>query len=311
MPAFAGDVNRAFRDCAGPLHAAGYSPLPIIPGTKRPALRSWSDYCAAPMTPERIRDYSERRPAAGLGVALGFGGVLAIDVDTVDDDKVAAICAIVPPSPVAKTGAKGWTAFYRASAPMASRHYADAQRRGILDLLGVGTQTVLPPSPHPNGFGYRWTTPDTLLTVPACQLPEIPADIAEQLREALAPWCVRPAAPAEIAVRTGPAPEGLERRRLEAAARAALMRKAGALAQTGAGGRNCALFALAAGLGRFIWHGILPFSAMEAAALHACAHNGLTKEDGRAAVLATLRQGLERAKNDPLPILQDRDKRAA
>lgn len=310
MPAMAQKVNDAFREFAGMLHAAGYSPLPLVPGTKRPALKSWSDYCATPMTPERIRDYGERRPMAGLGVALGYGNIIAVDVDTVDPAQLAAIAAVVPLSTVAKTGAKGWTAFYRSSEPMASRHYADAQRRGIVDLLGVGTQTVLPPSPHPNGFAYRWTTRETLLTVPASQLPEITADIAEQLEAALAPWCARPAAP-DFTVRTGAPPAGLERKRLEASARTALARKAAALAQTGTGGRNNGVFALAAGLGRYVWHGLLPFGALEAAALQSCDANGLLKEDGRLAVLATLGKGLARAKDDPLPILKDRPRRAA
>lgn len=301
-------LSGAFLEYAGTLRAAGYSPLPIIPGTKRPGLKEWSNYCAEPMTPERIQDYGERRPMAGLGVALGYGGVVAVDVDTVDPEQLAAIRATLPPSivsgsanHVAKTGAKGWTAFYRASSPMASRHYA-----GIVDLLGVGTQTVLPPSPHPDGFLYRWTTADTLLTVPARQLPEIPADIAEQLEAALAPWCTRPVVP-DIKSRTGAPPAGLERKRLEASARAALARKAAALAQTGKGGRNNAVFALAAGLGRYVFHGLLPFGALEAAALQACADNGLLREDGRLAVLATLGKGLARSKDDPLPILKERN----
>lgn len=310
MPATAQKVNGAFREFAAALHAAGYSPLPIVPGTKRPALRAWSDFCAMPMTPERIRDYSDRRRGAGLGIALGYGGVLAVDVDTVDAEQLAAIRAILPPSTVTKAGAKGWTSFYRASSPIASRHYADAQKRGILDLLGVGTQTVLPPSSHPNGSAYRWTTAETLLTVPAARLPEIPEDIAERLEAALSPWCARPVAP-DITVRIGAPPAGLERRRFEAAARAALARKADALAQTGTGGRNNGVFALAAALGRYVWHGLLPFATLEAAALQACAHNKLLKEDGRLAVLATLNKGLARAKDDPLPMLKDRPRRAA
>lgn len=75
-------VNSTFREFAASLRAVGYSPLPVLPGTKRPALRSWSDYCDVPMTAERITDHGERRQLAGLGVARGYGRVIALDVDT-------------------------------------------------------------------------------------------------------------------------------------------------------------------------------------------------------------------------------------
>ncbi|MEJ2125140.1 MAG: bifunctional DNA primase/polymerase [Alphaproteobacteria bacterium] len=305
------EIAYPFRDHAAQLHAAGYSPIPIIPGTKRPALLSWSDYCTSPLTLARIQDYAARHPTAALGIALGLGGVVAVDVDTVDPEQCAAINAVLPASPVVKTGAKGFTAFYRASAPITSRHFADTQRRGILDLLSVGTQTVLPPSAHPAGHNYGWLSAETLATVSVDHLPELPTNIAEQLEEALEPWCARKTDLPELRIRTGAPPVGLEQKRFKASARAGLARKAAALAEMGEGGRNNTLFALAAGLGRYVFHGILPYAALEAAALQACAANGLLKEDGRPAVLATLHKGLARAKDDPLPMLKDRTRRTA
>lgn len=305
------EIAYPFREYAAQLHVAGYSPIPIIPGTKRPALRSWSNFCETPLTPERIRDYAERHPTAALGIALGYGGVVAVDVDTVEPEQCAAINAVLPASPVVKTGAKGFTAFYRTSAPITSRHFADTQRRGILDLLSVGTQTVLPPSPHPAGHNYGWLSSMAIAAVQANHLPELPANIAEQLEEALGAWCTRETDLPELRIRTGAPPAGLERRRFEACARAGLARKAAALARTSEGGRNNTLFALAAGLGRYVFHGIMPYATLEAAALEACAVNGLLKEDGRPAVLATLHKGLARSKDDPLPILKDRARRIA
>jgi hypothetical protein len=51
---------------------------------------------------------------------------------------------------------------------------------------------------------------------------------------------------------------------------------------------------------------LLPFSALEKAALAASEVNGLLKEDGRLAVLATLHKGIARAKGDALPLLAER-----
>jgi len=84
-------TDGAFRMFAEALLDAGYSPLPIMPGRKKPALREWSDFCAAPMTRERIQSYGARWPRASLGVALGFAGVVALDVDTEDEGQLAAI----------------------------------------------------------------------------------------------------------------------------------------------------------------------------------------------------------------------------
>jgi hypothetical protein len=242
-----------------------------------------------------------------LGVALGYAGVIALDIDTEDAAQLAAIRAAVPASPVAKAGAKGFTAFYRAApgAGIASRHFAAGRKQGICDLLSTGTQTVLPPSPHPAGHAYRWLTPDTLLTVQARELPEAPADIAGRLENALAPWMPRPRFDARHERRNSP-PAGHERRRLAAFAKAGLARKARELASTAEGGRNNTLFTLAAGLGRYVFHGLLALGALEKAALAACEANGLLKEDGRLAVLATLHKGIARAKGDALPVLAER-----
>ena len=297
----------AFRLAAEALLDAGYSPLPVIPGQKKPALRAWSNFCAAPMARDRIRDYAARWPRASLGLALGYAGVIALDVDTEDASQLAAIRAALPPFAVAKAGAKGFTAFYRApfGALIPSRHFADTQKRAIVDLLSTGTQTVLPPSPHPAGHAYRWLTPATLLTVPARDLPELPADIAARLEAALAPWLPRRQFEAAHSLRDGP-PEGSELRRLTAFAEAGLARRVRELAAVAEGGRNNALFSLAAGLGRFVFHGVLRLGAFEAACIAACEANGLLRDDGRLAVLATLHKGLGRAKDDRLPVLKNR-----
>ena len=300
-------TDGAFRMFAEALLDAGYSPLPIVPGRKKPALREWSNYCAAPMTPGRIQDYGARWPRASLGVALGFAGVVALDVDTEDAAQLAAIRAAVPASPVAKAGAKGFTAFYRAApgAVIPSRHFAAGRKQPICDLLSTGTQTVLPPSPHPAGPAYRWLTVDTLLTIPARELPEAPADLAGCLEDALARWMPRPRFDASNERRTTP-PAGHELRRLTAFAKAGLARKARELASTAEGSRNNMLFVLGAGLGRYVFHGVLSADALEKAALAACEANGLRREDGRLAVLATLHSGIARAKGDHLPQLAER-----
>ncbi len=300
-------VNGAFRLFAEALLDAGYSPLPIVPSRKKPALREWSNFCAAPMLRTRIQSYGARWPRASLGLALGYAGVIALDVDTEDAAQLAAICAVVPASPVAKAGAKGFTAFYRAApgAVIPSRHFAADRNQGICDLLSTGTQTVLPPSPHPAGHAYRWLAADTLLIVPASELPEAPADLAGRLEDALAPWMPQRQFNASYEQRAAPA-AGHERRRLAAFAKSALSAWTARMAETPEGARNNTLFALGCQLGKYVFHGLLNAAVLEAAALAACAANGLLREDGRLAVLATLHKGIARAKGDAQPALRER-----
>jgi hypothetical protein len=78
------------------------------------------------------------------------------------------------------------------------------------------------------------------------------------------------------------------------------------LAETAEGCRNNTLFALGCLSGKYIFHGLLDAAVIEAAALAACAANGLLREDGRLAVLATLHSGIARAKGDGLPALSER-----
>ena len=89
-------MNGPFRIFAEALLDAGYSPLPVIPGRKKPALRAWSNFCVEPMPRSRIKDYGARWPRASLGLALGYAGVIALDVDTGDAAQLAAIRATVP-----------------------------------------------------------------------------------------------------------------------------------------------------------------------------------------------------------------------
>ncbi len=167
---------------------------------------------------------------------------------------------------------------------------------------------MLPPSPHPAGHAYRWLTVDTLLTVQARELPEAPADIAGRLESALAPWMPRRQFNASYELRAAP-PAGHERRRLTAFAKSALSAWTARLAETPEGARNNTLFALGCLFGKYVFHGLLYAAVIEAAALAACAANGLLREEGRLAVLATLHKGIARAKGDALPALRERPRK--
>ena len=89
-------MQNPFCKAALQLLAAGCSPIPILPGTKRPALSGWQRLCDAPLTLQEIERYARSPIAYGIGVALGFNGLVAIDIDTDDAEIVAAIRAVLP-----------------------------------------------------------------------------------------------------------------------------------------------------------------------------------------------------------------------
>lgn len=182
----------------------GYSPLPIgpwgepewSPKGKEPGrldvnragepewyrLKNWQLFCGRQAHP-KIVEYWSNWPDAGVGIATGFGGLVAIDID--DDSLIDAISAVLPPIMVAKRGRKGFTALYRAAEPLPSKNYRTADKRGLLDFLSVGKQTVLPPTAHPAGGQYEWITERTLLDTSTAELPEITSAHVIEMEEAL------------------------------------------------------------------------------------------------------------------------------
>ncbi|OSM04163.1 AAA family ATPase [Magnetofaba australis] len=180
----------------------GIPVLPIIPGTKRPGffdsdrqrwegLRKWQQYCAQMPTEEQIVPWLDW-PEAGICIPLGkASGIIALDRDTERPDIVAALDRIIPLSPCAKRGKKGWTAFYRYNGERPHRWKLSRDSAPVLELLSHGTQTVIPPTIHPDtGMAYDWVSPDTLLDVALDELPILPADFVSCVEEALNPFRV-------------------------------------------------------------------------------------------------------------------------
>lgn len=158
---------------AGPLRELGYSPIPIGPGTKKPGayvgnswdnLTRWTRYCAM-QAPEFQHAQWERWPDAGVGIAHGF--VVAVDVDTDRADVAEAVRSALPIPPARKRGRKGYTGYFRPGDDIdelgARVRFHDADGTIVLELLLEGSQSVIPPSIHPDtGEPYRWIGEEAL-----------------------------------------------------------------------------------------------------------------------------------------------------
>lgn len=218
----------------------GYSPIPIIPGTKRPAIGQWSTACHEPFDEETREKFACSREPFGLGIALGFNDVVGLDLDVEDQDIVNALGSKLPTTPMKKRGAKGATGFFRLPNPV-SRRFRDRNGRMLIEVLGPGCQTVLPPTQHPSGRSYEWIGQSSLLEVRADELPYLPGDIFTRIESALRSWL--PVSPAPNAAA---APMRQRGRYLDAVVR----RRANELARTAEGGRNAELNAAAYRLAR-------------------------------------------------------------
>jgi hypothetical protein len=303
--------RNAFAYAESELRRNGYSPIPILPNTKRPALAGWSAHCGSVMTGTAIGRYATSRLAYGIGVALGYGGLIGIDLDSEDAGVTAAIRAILPTSPVAKRGARGRTDFYRdPTNSFRPRKFKASDGAMLVEVLATGNQTVIPQSIHPTtGEPYEWLRDATLFDTPVDELPMVSPAICERLAGALFPWTRTPSRPALQVSTARTARDLSDRERVSQSryARAILDRDAVSLASMRPNtGRNVAVFRLACRLGRWVHHGLISVDEVVGAIMEACERSGLIREDGRRSVLATIASGLRKSVGDTLPDLERR-----
>jgi P4 family phage/plasmid primase-like protien len=170
-----------FGDWAEKYIDSGFSVIPVR--GKRAFITNWTLYCSERPSQGVLTEWLAIYQNSGLGVCLGpASGIIGVDLDT-DDARIVSIAKdILPPSPVIKTGQKGWTAFYKFSGQRSfSIKSGNVQ---LFDILSTGRQTVLPPSVHPEtNAPYRWTTQDSLLSI-GDDLPALGEDVLELLAHA-------------------------------------------------------------------------------------------------------------------------------
>jgi hypothetical protein len=91
MPADDWSIARGFSRC----YALGWSPLPLVPETKRPPFKSWPARCIVPLTDEELQRLY--RPGHELGVCCGYGGLVVADVDAGGDKARALLQELLGP----------------------------------------------------------------------------------------------------------------------------------------------------------------------------------------------------------------------
>jgi len=159
----------AFGREAQKYYDAGYSVIPIDEGTKAPKgadLKNWSSFCATQPSTKNRELFASKYGDHGIGLTLGMerkpGFILgAIDVDR--DDLVAAVEELLDHPICAKKGRKGITFLCLAEKGIKKTMFPDCDGKGAIDILLYGSQTVIPPSLHPDTEKpYHWRGPSLL-----------------------------------------------------------------------------------------------------------------------------------------------------
>ncbi len=201
--------NVAFDHVAAPLHALGYSPVPLV--GKIPRITEWTvKFCQSRPTSDEIANEWGRAARGkvrfdGVGIAC-HSGVIFIDID-VDDwlPVYTRLCEIIPnlDQCPAVIGRRGIKLMLRAADGINHREWniALASTNDVLEILAHGRQGVIAPTLHPKtGKPYIWRNEAvTPMTVPAAELPVISAEHVAAIRTAFPPAAKKSEVKAKLA----------------------------------------------------------------------------------------------------------------
>lgn len=157
--------------------------IPLMKEHKRPAIHRWQTYADIMPTEEERAAWLSNFPDGNIGLPMGpASGLVAIDIDTEDQNVIRVLESVLPPSPWVRVGRKGSVRVYRFSGQRTTR-IKGADGGMICEILSKGTQFVLPPSIHPD-TKMPYTANCDLVDVLAI-VPELPLHFEDILRGAL------------------------------------------------------------------------------------------------------------------------------
>lgn len=186
-----------FKLLANQYRDLGFNPVPIRPGSKSPAPSGWQ---TGRQPDETFNNWIGNYETHGLGVLCGTpleallnGGVelrgqylIAVDVDRDDmSEPVRHALRVHEKNLCAKRGKKGLTIFVRGDSTQVnkkiSRREEDGRRRTLVEILAAGSQTVIPPTIHPDtNEPYKWIGAD-LMKASMRTLPEINDSVMDEI----------------------------------------------------------------------------------------------------------------------------------
>lgn len=171
-----------FREFAPAYWDAGIPAMPLKTRSKAPILSEWTAYGTHMPSPAVRQHWLHEYPHSNIGLPFGeASGLCAIDIDTTDEELVAAIEDCLPVTPWRRVGAKGCALIFKWQG---QKNFKIRSEEGMIcEFLGKGNQMVLPPSIHPD-TGQAYTANSNLWEV-MDKIPALGVDIEQRLRDAL------------------------------------------------------------------------------------------------------------------------------
>jgi len=256
--------------------------FPCVPAGKTPAVAR--GFHAATTNPETIKRYW-RIANRNIGIPTGsVSGFWVLDIDGDDGETtlrgLEARHGSLPRTREVITSSGGRHLWFKYAGPLPST----TRRIGAgLDTKSDGGYVIAPPSVHPSGRRYAWSSAGELLVAPE--------------------WLVRLARanPQSISERAlaGIRRSGDFTRHPDAYGSAALEREIDALAATAVGGRNHALNRTSFRLFQLVGGGELDRNLVIDRLIDASRRNGLVNDDGLRSVMGTINSGMRAGLQNP------------
>ena len=155
-------------DWAQKYHSRGWAPIPVPLGQKGPTIKGWPDLRLA--AEELQRHFNTR---SNIGLLNGEPSAGLVDVDLDCNEAVGLVQEYMP-----KTG----LIHGRQSRPRShywikvidtiptTKAFTDAEGKKIIEVRSTGTQTIVPPSIHPDGDPYLWDSHQNPAEIAAADL---------------------------------------------------------------------------------------------------------------------------------------------
>lgn len=159
-PTTMGTESYKYEDLALKLHANGYAPIPLTPGTKRPSVSKWTttDFRDENVVKRHVANYSDHQ------IGLVLGDLIAIDIDCLDESiayKVQQLCIErLGESPIRVGRAPKRMLFYRNKEgrilKRSTPSFEKNSQKQQVEFLAHGTQCVIY-GMHPDTQSvYEW-----------------------------------------------------------------------------------------------------------------------------------------------------------
>jgi hypothetical protein len=268
------------------LAALGFCVFPCLPQSKEPATKR--GFYDATTNPATLRRWFGSPAQYNVGIRAGLAsGVWILDIDGPEGE--AGLRALQDehgalPATRQSQSARGLHWWWRTVSPVQCSAGRVAPH---IDVRGDNGYVIAPPSVHPTGRIYRWTSTAPLAVAPAWLL---------RLTCKRPPPSMPPPPPQPS---SGPRRNGSP----DAYGKVALEREIEALANTAPGSRNHALNRTSFALHQLVAGGVLDGNEVQQRLLGAAHANGLMAEGPRA-VMATIasgaRAGLQHPRSRPI-----------